>query len=142
MLQTWIDRYCRLLSVLMVACLALMVVLVFGNVVMRYAFNSGFTLSEELSRWLFVWMGNPALADTALLLDNIWARIRWWPGSPSGARKFAWGWVMPSCSISAGWFFRVRWSKPGSTGRPPVPSWRHPWGIFIRAVCFSPCLPL
>lgn len=56
MLQTWIDRYCRLLSVLMVACLALMVVLVFGNVVMRYAFNSGFTLSEELSRWLFVWM--------------------------------------------------------------------------------------
>ena len=56
MLQTWIDRYCRLLSVLMVACLALMVVLVFGNVVMRYPFNSGFTLSEELSRWLFVWM--------------------------------------------------------------------------------------
>jgi TRAP-type C4-dicarboxylate transport system permease small subunit len=33
-----------------------MVVLVFGNVVMRYAFNSGFTLSEELSRWLFVWV--------------------------------------------------------------------------------------
>ena len=36
--------------------LALMVVLVFGNVVMRYALNSGFTLSEELSRWLFVWI--------------------------------------------------------------------------------------
>ncbi len=40
----------------MVACLLLMVVMVFGNVVMRYAFNSGLTLSEELSRWLFVWM--------------------------------------------------------------------------------------
>ncbi len=40
----------------MAACLAVMVVLVFGNVVMRYAFNSGITLSEELSRWLFVWM--------------------------------------------------------------------------------------
>lgn len=40
----------------MVVSLALMVVLVFGNVFMRYAFNSGFTLSEELSRWLFVWM--------------------------------------------------------------------------------------
>jgi TRAP-type transport system small permease protein len=40
----------------MVVCLALMVVLVFGNVVLRYAFNSGLTLSEELSRWLFVWM--------------------------------------------------------------------------------------
>jgi TRAP-type C4-dicarboxylate transport system permease small subunit len=33
-----------------------MVVLVFGNVVLRYAFNSGITVSEELSRWLFVWM--------------------------------------------------------------------------------------
>jgi TRAP-type C4-dicarboxylate transport system permease small subunit len=40
----------------MVACLALMVVLVFGNVVLRYGFNSGITVSEELSRWLFVWM--------------------------------------------------------------------------------------
>ena len=36
--------------------MAVMVVLVFGNVVMRYVFNSGITLSEELSRWLFVWL--------------------------------------------------------------------------------------
>jgi TRAP-type C4-dicarboxylate transport system permease small subunit len=56
MLQTLIDRLCRVLSVVMVGCLALMVVLVFGNVVLRYGFNSGITLSEELSRWLFVWM--------------------------------------------------------------------------------------
>lgn len=38
------------------ACMASMVVLVFGNVMLRYGFNSGITLSEELSRWLFVWM--------------------------------------------------------------------------------------
>lgn len=56
MLNTFIDRYCRILNALMAACLALMVVLVFGNVFMRYALNSGITLSEELSRWLFVWM--------------------------------------------------------------------------------------
>jgi TRAP-type C4-dicarboxylate transport system permease small subunit len=36
--------------------LAVMVVLVFGNVVLRYGFNSGLTTSEELSRWLFVWL--------------------------------------------------------------------------------------
>nr|WP_244610130.1 TRAP transporter small permease [Lampropedia puyangensis] len=30
--------------------------MVFGNVVLRYGFNSGFTVTEELSRWLFVWM--------------------------------------------------------------------------------------
>jgi TRAP-type C4-dicarboxylate transport system permease small subunit len=56
MVHKLIDQYCRILSVLMVAALALMVVLVFGNVVLRYGFNSGFTVSEELSRWLFVWM--------------------------------------------------------------------------------------
>ncbi len=56
MVQKLIAGYCRALAVLMVVCLALMVVMVFGNVVMRYGFNSGLTLSEELSRWLFVWM--------------------------------------------------------------------------------------
>jgi TRAP-type C4-dicarboxylate transport system permease small subunit len=40
----------------MVAMLAIMVVMVFGNVVLRYGFNSGITVSEEVSRWLFVWM--------------------------------------------------------------------------------------
>lgn len=56
MLQTIINKYCQLLSFLIAAALAVMVVLVFGNVVMRYAFNSGLTVSEELSRWLFVWV--------------------------------------------------------------------------------------
>lgn len=56
MLKTFINAYCRILNGLMASCLALMVVLVFGNVFMRYALNSGITLSEELSRWLFVWM--------------------------------------------------------------------------------------
>lgn len=56
MFEKFIDGYCKLLGYLIGAMLAVMVVLVFGNVFMRYAFNSGFTLSEELSRWLFVWM--------------------------------------------------------------------------------------
>ena len=56
MLETLIDGYCRLISYLIAALLAVMVVLVFGNVVMRYVFNSGFSISEELSRWLFVWL--------------------------------------------------------------------------------------
>ena len=51
-----LDTYCRWLEWLLLGLLAVMVVLVFGNVVMRYAFNSGITVSEELSRWLFVWM--------------------------------------------------------------------------------------
>ena len=55
-MDTVLRRYCRLLDGVIAACLAAMVVLVFGNVVLRYAFNSGIAVSEELSRWLFVWL--------------------------------------------------------------------------------------
>ncbi len=46
----------RTLEFTIVACLSIMAVLVFGNVVLRYAFNSGIAVSEELSRLLFVWL--------------------------------------------------------------------------------------
>src|SRR5688572_28081651 len=51
-----LDGFCRVLELLMAAALAVMVVLVFGNVVLRYGFNLGITVSEEISRWLFVWL--------------------------------------------------------------------------------------
>jgi len=51
-----LDGYCRLLDLLMALALAVMVVLVFGNVVLRYGFNSGIAVSEEVSRWLFLWL--------------------------------------------------------------------------------------
>jgi TRAP-type C4-dicarboxylate transport system permease small subunit len=51
-----LHNYCRVLEVVIAACLALMVLLVFGNVVLRYVFNSGIPVSEEMSRWLFVWL--------------------------------------------------------------------------------------
>ncbi|SDE83982.1 TRAP-type C4-dicarboxylate transport system, small permease component [Variovorax sp. CF079] len=51
-----INGYCKLLDALVALALAIMVVLVFGNVVLRYAFNTGITVSEEVSRWLFVWL--------------------------------------------------------------------------------------
>lgn len=46
----------RALEFTIVACLAVMAVLVFGNVILRYAFNSGIAVSEELARLLFVWL--------------------------------------------------------------------------------------
>jgi len=55
-LDRLLNGYVRLLEGAIAACLLLMVVLVFGNVVLRYGFNSGITISEELSRWLFVWL--------------------------------------------------------------------------------------
>jgi TRAP-type C4-dicarboxylate transport system permease small subunit len=46
----------RALEWLLVALLGTMVVLVFGNVVLRYGFNSGIVFSEEVSRFVFMWL--------------------------------------------------------------------------------------
>jgi len=68
----WLDKaaaaYCKLLELLLVVLLAAMVLMVFGNVVLRYGFNSGITFSEELSRWAFVWM--TFLGAVIALKDN------------------------------------------------------------------------
>lgn len=50
------DRLFRAIEILLALCLFAMVAMVFGNVVLRYAFNSGITVSEELSRIFFVWL--------------------------------------------------------------------------------------
>ncbi|SNS84522.1 TRAP-type C4-dicarboxylate transport system, small permease component [Noviherbaspirillum humi] len=51
-----LDRYCRLMEAVSALFLAIMVLLVFSNVVLRYVLNTGITVAEEVSRWLFVWM--------------------------------------------------------------------------------------
>jgi TRAP-type C4-dicarboxylate transport system permease small subunit len=55
-LKPLIDHLFRAFELIIVLCLAAMVAMVFGNVVLRYAFDSGIALSEELSRFLFVWL--------------------------------------------------------------------------------------
>ncbi len=51
-----IDLFYRLLEFLVVVCMVAMVVMVFGNVVLRYGFNSGIDVSDELSRYCFIWL--------------------------------------------------------------------------------------
>ncbi len=46
----------KLLNIAIAFSLAAMSLSVFGNVVLRYVFNSGLTWSEEMSRYFFVWM--------------------------------------------------------------------------------------
>jgi TRAP-type C4-dicarboxylate transport system permease small subunit len=74
------DAIFRFLNLCLALCLAVMVALVFGNVVLRYAFNGGITLSEELSRWLFVYLtflgAIVGLRDHAHLgMDNVVRRL-------------------------------------------------------------------
>jgi TRAP-type C4-dicarboxylate transport system permease small subunit len=51
-----IDVFFKLLELLVVVSLVAMVIMVFGNVVLRYGFNSGITVSEEMSRYCFIWL--------------------------------------------------------------------------------------
>jgi TRAP-type C4-dicarboxylate transport system permease small subunit len=46
----------KALEYAMAAMLAVMVALVFGNVVLRYVFGSGIASAEEVSRLMFVWL--------------------------------------------------------------------------------------
>lgn len=51
-----LPRAERIVEWLMALALAIMVALVFGNVVLRYVFNSGIAWAEEVSRLMFVWL--------------------------------------------------------------------------------------
>lgn len=55
-MKTLAPRLERLVEWLMALALAIMVVLVFGNVVLRYAFGSGLAWAEEVARLMFVWL--------------------------------------------------------------------------------------
>ena len=55
-MKTLNNLFFKLAEMLLVTMLAVMIVMVFGNVVLRYGFNSGIISSEELSRYLFIWI--------------------------------------------------------------------------------------
>jgi TRAP-type C4-dicarboxylate transport system permease small subunit len=55
-LKALADALTRALEIVMVLCMVVMLVMVFGNVVLRLFFNTGIDLSEEIPRYAFVWM--------------------------------------------------------------------------------------
>jgi TRAP-type C4-dicarboxylate transport system permease small subunit len=58
----------HLFNGLMAIALSVMCIIVFGNVLLRYLFNSGITWSEEVARYLFVWL--VLLGSVMVLKDN------------------------------------------------------------------------
>lgn len=86
-MQRAIDAFFKLLEFLVVVCMVAMVVMVFGNVVLRYGFNSGITVSDEMSRYCFIWLtyigAMVAMRDGAHLgVDTLIRRL------PRMGRKF------------------------------------------------------
>ncbi|VWX62071.1 TRAP-type C4-dicarboxylate transport system permease small subunit [Burkholderiales bacterium 8X] len=82
-----IDGFFKLLEFLVVVCMVAMVIMVFGNVVLRYGFNSGITVSDEMSRYCFIWLtyigAMVAMRDGAHLgVDTLIKKL------PLGGKKF------------------------------------------------------
>ena len=55
-LHASVEAFYRALEVVMVICITTMLIMVFGNVILRIFFNTGIDLSEEIPRFAFVWM--------------------------------------------------------------------------------------
>lgn len=55
-MKRFVDTGFQVFEALLVIMLLGLVVIVFTNVVMRYGFNTGIMVTEEVSRFLFVWM--------------------------------------------------------------------------------------
>jgi TRAP-type C4-dicarboxylate transport system permease small subunit len=55
-LKKAVDALMRAIEYIILTALVTMVVLVFSNVVMRYVFDSGIAIAEEVSRYCFVWL--------------------------------------------------------------------------------------
>lgn len=51
-----VHWFFKLLELLVVICMVAMVFMVFGNVVLRYGFNSSLLISDEMSRYFFIWL--------------------------------------------------------------------------------------
>ena len=51
-----VDKAFSAVEALLALAMAAMVAMVFGNVVLRYLFGCGIVVSEELSRFLFLWL--------------------------------------------------------------------------------------
>jgi TRAP-type transport system small permease protein len=89
-MKTLNDLFFRLAEGLLVLMLCAMVVMVFGNVVLRYGFNSGLDFSEELSRFFFIWItflgAIIALREKAHLGLDTLIRVL-----PSAGKRFCFG---------------------------------------------------
>lgn len=101
LLRSLIGAFYRLLDIIMVACLALMLVLVFTNVVLRMGFNTGIDFAEELPRFAFVWLSFVGgvvgmYRRSHLGVDMVVAAL------PVAGRKVCWGIsqvIMAICSL-------------------------------------------
>ncbi|MCU0956795.1 MAG: TRAP transporter small permease [Hydrogenophaga sp.] len=131
---------------LMALCMTGMVLAVFGNVLLRYFWGTGWVVSEELSRLLFIWLvclsATLAFGEGKHLgFDLITARL-------SGAKATVLRWLSRLLMALALWYLvRGSWEQVlvGMDSRSPVmnyPLALAAAGTLVMGVCMAVLLLL
>lgn len=126
---------------LLALCLLGMVVAVFGNVVLRYVWGTGWVVSEELSRLLFVWLVSIAATLTFgegkhLGFDLVTARL---DGKPAAAMRWL---TRGLVALALYYLITGAWAQVvvGMGSRSPVmnyPLALAAGAIFVMGVCMA-----
>jgi TRAP-type transport system small permease protein len=134
-----LSGFLRVVDHCLVAGLAAMVILVFGNVVLRYGFRTGITVSEELSRYILVWItfigGGAAMFTHHHLGVNSF--VMWLP--PIGKKVCAVVNILLML-VCFGYFFYGSWQQTkvnfdvGSTAMDMPMSYFYGVGMFFSAL--------
>ena len=108
LVHSLLKGFDRLLEVTLVACMVVMFVLVFINVMMRLLMNSGIDLSEELPRFAFVWMCFVGAVvgmrrHSHLGVDMVVAAL------PVFGRKICWGISQAIMAVCSGYMLYGTW---------------------------------
>lgn len=106
------DALTRALEVVMVICLVVMLVMVFGNVMLRLFLNTGIDLSEEIPRFAFVWMtflgAIVGMRRRAHLGVDILVQML-----PRAGRKLCWGISQAVMLVCCGYMLYGTWLQHG-----------------------------
>jgi len=124
-----IEAYFSALRLILVVSLALMVVLVFGNVLLRYLFNSGITVADELSRLCFVlvtFLGAiVTIRERAHLgVDSLVRRL------PPAGRRLCFGLAQVLMMVPMALFLQGSWQQMLINLSVKSPVMGYPMGLF------------
>lgn len=136
----------HLVEGLMALCMAGMVVAVFGNVLLRYFWGTGWVVSEELSRLLFIWL--VCLSATLAFGENKHLGFDLLTARLSGLKAAVLRWLSRGLiALALYYLISGAWTQVlvGLDSRSPVmnyPLALAAGGIFIMGACMAVLLVL
>ncbi|MBL3559705.1 TRAP transporter small permease [Rhodovulum sulfidophilum] len=143
------DRVLAAVEAVLVLVLAAMTLLVFFNVVLRYGFDTGITVTDEVSRMMFVWIafaGGIAVSrrQQQLGIDVLVAAL---PPLPRRLAHVAGNLAVLACClvlVSGAWTqMQLNWRNTAPvSGLPTAITYAAPWfaGIGIGCVALANAL--